>query len=65
MAGAAQASRVLRILPKDICSLDGEEDWQSRMCEALLQFIPKGFTVAIPYGWDDRPPSLQPPFSPF
>ena len=79
MVGAAQASRVFRILPKDICSLDelhfplfflagplsGGEDWQSRMCEALLQFIPKGFTVAIPYGLDDRPPSLQPPFSPF
>ena len=79
VAGAAQASRVFRILPKDICSLDeqhfplfflagplsGGEDWQSRMCEALLQFIPKGFTVAIPYGLDDRPPSLQPPFSPF
>ena len=79
LASVSQASRVCRILPKEVCSLaelhgplfflagplSGGEDWQSRMCEALLQVMPTGFTVAIPYGLDDRPPSVQPPFSTF
>lgn len=77
LASVHQTSYLCRILPKEVCSLadihgplfflagplSGGEDWQSRMCEALLHIIPTGFTVAIPYGMDDMPRSVQPPFS--
>ena len=74
------SKHVFRILPKHNCALaeqhgplfflagplTGGDDWQSRMCEALVEVIPTGFTVVIPYGLGDRPPSAkQKPFSAF
>ena len=75
----ASSARVFRILPKDICSLSldhgpvfflagpltGGDDWQSGLCEGLFKLFPEGFTVAIPYGLEDRPSSDRPPFSKF
>jgi hypothetical protein len=81
VGGAASLPRsIFRIFPKDLCGyepaehgplfflagpLTGGDDWQSKMCEVLAAVIPTTFTVAFPYGSDDRPRSDGALFSSF